>query len=110
MPTFAQLTKKPRCAYKKKIKKPALDKCPQKKAHCLKVVIRSPKKPHSARRKTTRVLITSNYKKVYCYIPGMGHNLQKHSTILIRGGRRRDVPGLKYTAIRSSNKYYDFIP
>lgn len=83
-----------------------LQKCPQKKAHCVKFAIKSPKKPNSARRKTTRVLLLSTMKHVYCYIPGIGYNLQKYSLVLIRGGRRRDIPGMKYTAIRGSFQFH----
>ena len=83
---------------------PDLRKCPQKKGYCFKFVIKSPKKPHSARRKTTRVFLLSIKKHVYCYIPGIGYGLQKYSNVLVRGGRRRDIPGMKYTAIRG--KYH----
>lgn len=107
MPTLHQLAKYPRIKKFKKTFKPALDQCPQKKGYCIKLVIKSPKKPNSARRKTTRVFFTSTKRRVYCYIPGIGHSLQKHSTVLIRGGRRRDIPGMKYTAIRG---VFDFTP
>lgn len=80
--------------------KPALTKCPQKKGLTLKLVIRSPKKPNSARRKTIRVLIPSNKYRVYCGIIGQNHNLMRWSNVLIRGGRRRDIPGVKYCVIR----------
>lgn len=85
-----------------------LHKCPQKKGYCLKFAIKSPKKPHSARRKTTRVLLLSTKKHVYCYITGIGYSLQKFSHVLVRGGRRRDIPGMKYTAIRG--KYHFGFP
>lgn len=78
----------------------ALSRCPQKKAVCMKLVIRNPKKPNSARRKTTRVRVVSNGVKAYCGIPGKGHYLQKYSTVLIRGGHRRDLPGVKYVLVR----------
>lgn len=100
MPTVSQLISRIRCHRPVKIFKPALTKCPQKKGYCLKMVIRSPKKPNSARRKTTRVIITSNRYTVYCGIQGEGHNLQKFSHVLIRGGRRRDIPGVRYVPIR----------
>jgi small subunit ribosomal protein S12 len=79
--------------------------CPQKKAYCFKFAIKTPKKPHSARRKTVRVLVLSTKEHIYSYIPGIGYTLQKYSNLLIRGGRRRDIPGMKYTAIRGT---YDF--
>ena len=80
--------------------------CPQKKAYCLKLLTKAPKKPHSARRRVAHVLIPSIKKKTYCYLPAKGHTLQKHSVVLIRGGRRRDIPGMKYTAIRGK---FDFL-
>ena len=94
----------------KKNKKLVLDKCPQKKAVCLKIFIASPKKPNSANRKVTKVVLTSNKKKTICHIPGIKHNLQRYSTILIRGGRVRDLPGIKYRAVRGKldlKKVYD---
>jgi small subunit ribosomal protein S12 len=94
----------------KKNKKLILNKCPQKKAVCLKIFIVSPKKPNSANRKVTKVVLTSNKKKTICHIPGIKHNLQRYSTILIRGGRVRDLPGVKYRAIRGKldlKKVYD---
>jgi len=103
MPTYSQLVKNFFKKRPKKIKRTStldLQACPQKKVYCVKLVIRSPKKPNSARRKTMWVYILSTDKKVFCYIPGIGHSLQKHSTVLMRGGRRRDIPGMKYTAIR----------
>jgi small subunit ribosomal protein S12 len=102
MPTYNQLVRL-RSGRIKKFKRTStldLNKCPQKKAYCLKILILSPKKPNSARRKAMWVYITSTSRQVFCYIPGIGHSLQKHSTFLIRGGRRRDLPGMKYTAIR----------
>lgn len=89
--------KKPR---KNKVRRKALQHCPQKKVHCLKLLIHNPKKPNSARRKVAWVFVTSNKHKVFCYIPGIGHTLQKHATLLMRGGHRRDLPGIKYIAIR----------
>lgn len=107
MPTLNQLaTKVSRIHRPVKKFKPALSKCPQKKGYCLKVVFRSPKKPNSARRKTTRVLVLSNKYRVYCGIIGFEDNLQKWSNVLIRGGRRRDIPGVRYVTIRGK---YDLI-
>jgi small subunit ribosomal protein S12 len=107
MPSLRQLNRgKIRKQRIKKLFKPALQKCPQKKALCLKVVIRSPKKPNSARRQTARVLIPSNGYRVYFSITGIGHSLQKFSNVLLRGGRRRDLPGVRYVAIRGK---YDFV-
>jgi small subunit ribosomal protein S12 len=88
-----------------KNRRPHLKFCPQKKAQCLKLTVFSPKKPNSARRKVSKIIVTSTKKKTYCYIPGIGHKLKAYSTVLIRGGRRLDVPGMKYTAIRGK---YDF--
>jgi small subunit ribosomal protein S12 len=99
MPTYNQLCKYKR---KKKIslnKTPALDKCPQKKGICTKLVVRTPKKPNSALRKLAKLKL-SNQKRVYAYIPGEGHNLQEYSTVLIRGGRVKDLPGVKYHLVR----------
>lgn len=90
---------------RKKIKKlhkktPALDNCPQKKGICVKIILKAPKKPNSALRKIVRLKLTNN-KKVYGYIPGCGHNLQEYSTVLIKGGRVKDLPGVKYHLIRN---------
>lgn len=98
--TIKQLLKKPRLVRFKKVTHPVLQGCPQKKTYCLKVTIRAPKKPNSARRKVARVELTSTFKRAYCYIPGIGHSVRKHSTIFIRGGRRQDLPGIKYIIIR----------
>jgi small subunit ribosomal protein S12 len=85
---------------KRKLNKvPALDKCPQKKGICTKLVIRTPKKPNSALRKIVKLRL-SNSKRVYAYIPGEGHNLQAYSTVIIRGGRVKDLPGIKYHLVR----------
>lgn len=95
---------------KKKKKKLVLEKCPQKKAVCLKVFVTSPKKPNSANRKVAKVALTSNKKKTICHIPGIKHSLQRYSTIIIRGGRVRDLPGIKYRAVRGKldlKKVYD---
>jgi small subunit ribosomal protein S12 len=85
--------------YKYNTKNSILNKCPMKKGICLKVFIAKPKKPNSANRKVVKVLL-SNKKKVICYIPGIQHNLQRYSTVLIRGGRIRDLPGVKFKVIR----------
>jgi small subunit ribosomal protein S12 len=84
---------------KTKTKTPKLRKCPQKKGTCLKVFVETPKKPNSALRKVCKVLLT-NKSKALVHIPGIGHNLQKHSTVLIRGGRVKDLPGYRYKVIR----------
>jgi small subunit ribosomal protein S12 len=88
----------------KKTKSPYLVKCPQKKGICVKVFTTSPKKPNSANRKVARVQLT-NGNTVSCYIPGEGHRLQKHSIVLVRGGRTKDLPGVKYKAVRGK---FDF--
>ena len=99
MPTYNQLCRKKRLKKKKKNKTPALEGCPQKKGLCTKLVIRTPKKPNSALRKLAKLRLT-NTKRIYAYIPGEGHNLQEYSTVLIRGGRVKDLPGVKYHLIR----------
>lgn len=100
MPTINQL-----CRFKRKLKRklnktPALNKCPQKKGICLKVFLRTPKKPNSALRKLVKLRLLSNRRIVNAYIPGEGHNLQDYSAVLIRGGRVKDLPGVKYHLIR----------
>lgn len=105
MLTFNQLYKKRRLKRKFINKTPALEKCPQKKGICLKLVVRTPKKPNSALRKLAKLKL-SNKKVVYAYIPGEGHNLQEYSTVLIRGGKVKDLPGVKYHLIRGK---FDFI-
>jgi|TARA_B110000967_G_C18550812_1_gene395282 small subunit ribosomal protein S12 len=85
---------------KKKIKKLILEKCPQKKATCLKVFVTSPKKPNSASRKVAKVVLLSNRKVTQCHIPGIKHSLQRYSTVLLRGGRVKDLPGVKYRLVR----------
>jgi small subunit ribosomal protein S12 len=85
---------------KKKVKKLILEKCPQKKATCLKVFVASPKKPNSASRKVAKVVLLSNRKVTQCHIPGVKHSLQRYSTVLLRGGRVKDLPGVKYRLIR----------
>ena len=99
MPTINQLCNKKRVKKTKKIKAPALSNCPQKKGVCLKIFIRTPKKPNSALRKLARIRLSNN-KRVNVYIPGEGHNLQEYSTVLMRGGRVKDLPGIKYHLIR----------
>lgn len=99
MPTYNQLCNNTRKKKKKIDKTPALQACPQKKGVCTKLVLRTPKKPNSALRKLAKLRL-SNSKKVYAYIPGEGHNLQEYSTVLIRGGRVKDLPGVKYHMIR----------
>jgi len=99
MPTINQLVRKGRKKIKSKSKSLDLDRCPQKKGVCLQVMTRTPKKPNSALRKVARVRLT-NGKEVTGYIPGEGHNLQEHSLVLLRGGRVRDLPGVKYHIIR----------
>jgi small subunit ribosomal protein S12 len=99
MPTYNQLCKNKRIKRKKLNKAPALERCPQKKGLCTKLVVRTPKKPNSALRKLVKLRL-SNTKRVYAYIPGEGHNLQEYSTVLMRGGRVKDLPGVKYHLIR----------
>jgi len=102
MATLQQLCKlKKRRKKNKSIKKPALEKNPQKKGVCIKVFTCTPKKPNSAVRKVTRVKLSNNY-HVTAYIPGEGHNLQEHSSVLVRGGRVKDLPGVRYKVIRGS--------
>jgi small subunit ribosomal protein S12 len=99
MPTYNQLCNKKRKNKKKINKTPALEKCPQKKGVCIKMVVRAPKKPNSALRKLVKLTLT-NRKRVYAYVPGEGHNLHIYSTVLMRGGRVKDLPGVKYHLIR----------
>jgi small subunit ribosomal protein S12 len=99
MPTINQLCKNGRKIKRKLNKTPALVGSPQKKGICLKVFTRTPKKPNSAIRKLVRIRLTNNL-KVMAYIPGEGHNLQEYSTVLMRGGRVKDLPGIKYHLIR----------
>mmetsp|Transcript_32017 Transcript_32017/g.73571 ORF Transcript_32017/g.73571 Transcript_32017/m.73571 type:complete len:128 (+) Transcript_32017:320-703(+) len=100
MPTFNQLCKNRRKPKKALNKTPALNKCPQKKGICLKLIIRTPKKPNSALRKIVKLRLLSTNKIVTAYIPGEGHNLIEYSSVLIRGGRVKDLPGVKYHLIR----------
>jgi len=101
MPTINQLVRKGRNKVKKRSKSPVLDSCPQKRGVCLQVKTQTPKKPNSALRKVARVRL-SNGKEITCYIPGEGHNLQEHSVVLVRGGRVRDLPGVRYHILRGS--------
>ena len=101
MPTVQQLIRKPRKKIVKKTKSPALKNCPQRRGVCTRVYTTTPKKPNSAIRKVARVRLTSGF-EVTAYIPGEGHNLQEHSVVLIRGGRRKDLPGVRYTVVRGS--------
>ena len=101
MPTINQLIRKGRKPVKKRSKSPVLDACPQKRGVCLQVKTQTPKKPNSALRKIARVRL-SNGKEITAYIPGEGHNLQEHSVVLIRGGRVRDLPGVRYHIVRGS--------
>lgn len=99
MPTINQLVRKGRRRIKKKTTTPALEGCPQKRGVCVRVYTTTPKKPNSALRKVARVRLT-NGMEVTSYIPGEGHNLQEHSVILIRGGRVKDLPGVRYHTVR----------
>ncbi len=101
MPTMNQLTRKGRQRPVKKSKRPDLEKCPQKRGVCLQVMTRTPKKPNSSLRKVARVRL-SNWREITAYIPGEGHNLQEHSIVLVRGGRVRDLPGVRYHIIRGT--------
>ncbi|MFW6129379.1 MAG: 30S ribosomal protein S12 [Candidatus Aminicenantaceae bacterium] len=101
MPTVNQLVRKGRKTRKAKSKSPALERCPQKRGVCTRVFTTTPKKPNSAMRKVARIRLTNNI-EVTGYIPGIGHNLQEHSIVLIRGGRVKDLPGVRYHVIRGS--------
>ncbi|MBL8498307.1 30S ribosomal protein S12 [Nitrosomonas sp. JL21] len=101
MPTISQLVRKPRVAKRIKSNVPALENCPQKRGVCTRVYTTTPKKPNSALRKVARVRLTNGF-EVSSYIGGEGHNLQEHSVILIRGGRVKDLPGVRYHTIRGS--------
>ncbi len=101
MPTFNQLVRKGRTPKHYKSKSPALDTCPQKRGVCTRVFTTTPKKPNSALRKVARIRLTNNI-EVTGYIPGVGHNLQEHSIVLIRGGRVKDLPGVRYHIIRGT--------
>lgn len=99
MPTINQLVKQGRRVPGRKTKAPALSKCPQRRGVCIRVYTTTPKKPNSALRKVARVKLTSGM-EVTAYIPGVGHNLQEHSIVLIRGGRVKDLPGVRYHIVR----------
>jgi len=101
MPTVNQLIRKGRKQLKSKTKTPALGNCPQRRGVCTRVWVVTPKKPNSALRKVARVRLTNGY-EVTAYIPGEGHNLQEHSIVLIRGGRVKDLPGVRYHIIRGT--------
>ena len=101
MPTINQLINRGRLAARVKTASPALKSCPQKRGVCVRVYTTTPKKPNSALRKVARVRLTSQI-EVTAYIPGVGHNLQEHSIVLVRGGRVRDLPGVRYKIIRGS--------
>ena len=101
MPTINQLVRKGRVAQRKKNPVPALKACPQKRGVCIRVYTQTPKKPNSALRKVARVRLTNGI-EVTSYIPGEGHNLQEHSVVLIRGGRVKDLPGVRYHVVRGT--------
>ncbi|CDH43332.1 MAG: 30S ribosomal protein S12 [Candidatus Competibacteraceae bacterium] len=101
MATINQLVRKPRVSKKAKSNVPALESCPQKRGVCTRVYTTTPKKPNSALRKVARVRLT-NHQEVTSYIGGEGHNLQEHSVVLIRGGRVKDLPGVRYHIVRGS--------
>jgi small subunit ribosomal protein S12 len=101
MPTVNQLIRKPRGVKAKRNKVPALQQCPQKRAVCTRVYTTTPKKPNSALRKVAKVRLTNGF-EVISYIGGEGHNLQEHSVVLIRGGRVKDLPGVRYHTVRGS--------
>lgn len=101
MPTIAQLVRKERKSLQDKTKSPALTNCPQRRGVCTRVYTTTPKKPNSALRKVARVRLTNGF-EVTSYIPGIGHNLQEHSVVLIRGGRVKDLPGVRYHIVRGT--------
>lgn len=101
MPTINQLVKHGRSTATKKTKSPALKSCPQRRGVCTRVYTTTPKKPNSALRKVARIKLTSGF-EVTSYIPGVGHNLQEHSIVLIRGGRVKDLPGVRYHIVRGT--------
>lgn len=101
MPTISQLVRKGRVRVLSKTKSPALQQCPQKRGVCVRVFTQTPKKPNSALRKVARVRLTNGI-EVTSYIPGEGHNLQEHSLVLIRGGRVKDLPGVRYHVVRGT--------
>jgi small subunit ribosomal protein S12 len=101
MPTINQLVRKGRTKVELKSKSRALNSCPQKRGVCTRVYTTTPKKPNSALRKVAKVRLTTGV-EVICYIPGEGHNLQEHSIVLVRGGRVKDLPGVRYTIVRGA--------
>nr|YP_009104958.1 ribosomal protein S12 [Watanabea reniformis]AIT93608.1 ribosomal protein S12 [Watanabea reniformis] len=101
MPTIQQLVRKARQDIKNKSKSPALKSCPQRRGVCTKVYTTTPKKPNSALRKVARVRLKTGF-EVTAYIPGIGHNLQDHSVVLVRGGRVKDLPGVRYHIVRGT--------
>jgi len=101
VPTIHQLVRKGRAGAVKKVKTPALQGCPQRRGVCVRVYTTTPKKPNSALRKVARVRLTNGI-EVTTYIPGVGHNLQEHSIVLLRGGRVKDLPGVRYHIIRGA--------
>ena len=101
MPTISQLVRVGRALQKSRTKSPALVRCPQRRGVCTRVYTSTPKKPNSALRKVARVRLTNGI-EVTAYIPGVGHNLQEHSIVLIRGGRVKDLPGVRYHIVRGS--------
>jgi len=101
LPTINQLVRKGRQAVVRKTKSPALTVCPQRRGVCVRVYTSTPKKPNSALRKVARVRLTNHY-EVTTYIPGIGHNLQEHAIVLIRGGRVKDLPGVRYHVVRGA--------
>src|SRR5660398_269279 len=101
MPTIQQLVRKGRTSLKDNSKSPALNSCPQRRGVCVRVYTTTPKNPNSALRKVARVRLT-NGMEVSAYIPGIGHNLQEHSVVLLRGGRVKDLPGVRYKIVRAA--------
>ena len=101
MPTISQLARKPREVSVSKSKSPALENCPQRRGVCTRVYTTTPKKPNSALRKVAKVRLTNGF-EVISYIGGEGHNLQEHSVVLVRGGRVKDLPGVRYHIVRGS--------
>lgn len=101
MPTINQLVARARKTKTKRTSSPALKSCPQRRGVCVRVYTQTPKKPNSALRKVARVRLTSGF-EITSYIPGMGHNLQEHSVVLVRGGRVKDLPGVRYHTVRGT--------
>jgi small subunit ribosomal protein S12 len=101
MPTLQQLIRSERKTTKKRTKSPALRSCPQRRGICTRVYTTTPKKPNSALRKVARIRLSSGF-EVTAYIPGIGHNIQEHSVVLVRGGRVKDLPGVRYHIVRGA--------